>query len=141
MNCLAETYQNITGKPFGFLNPFLYKRHREAPMAFRDISLGDNICTEDHCFVSCKGFTRRRGGIRSLVSVYQIIPLCWRIRRRSLMRLLLVVYNLYFKTSSEPVKYGGASCSMLKHSSFKMALEIVKHCFIHSVQVLLARIK
>jgi len=43
-------------KTIGFANPFLYKMHAEHPPAFHDITVGDNKCTEDGCFASCKGF-------------------------------------------------------------------------------------
>jgi subtilase family serine protease len=38
-----------TGKPLGFLNPFLYQMYAEKPSAFNDIVTGDNTCTEDGC--------------------------------------------------------------------------------------------
>merc|ERR1712032_1754765 len=47
---------NKTGKPLGFLNPLLYKMAAEKPSAFTDIFSGDNKCTEDGCFSSCKGY-------------------------------------------------------------------------------------
>merc|ERR1712093_78136 len=45
---------NKTGKPLGFLNPLLYKMAADQPSAFTDIVSGDNKCTEDGCFSSCK---------------------------------------------------------------------------------------
>jgi tripeptidyl-peptidase-1 len=47
---------NKTGKPLGFLNPLLYKMAAAQPSAFTDIVSGDNKCTEDGCFSSCKGY-------------------------------------------------------------------------------------
>jgi len=58
---LSETYLNITGKPFGFLNPFLYTMWAAQPTAFTDITLGDNICTESGCSPSCQGFYATKG--------------------------------------------------------------------------------
>jgi len=46
-----------SGKPLGFLNPLIYKMGGGAcPTCFKDITIGDNICTEDGCAPSCKGF-------------------------------------------------------------------------------------
>jgi len=50
-----------TGKPLGFLNPLLYKMAAEQPSAFTDITVGDNKCTEDGCFSSCKGYEAHKG--------------------------------------------------------------------------------
>jgi len=58
---LSETYMNITGKPFGFLNPFLYQMYAAAPTAFTDITLGDNICDEYGCAKGCKGYYATTG--------------------------------------------------------------------------------
>merc|ERR550514_254388 len=49
------------GKPLGFLNQLLYKMHKEAPEAFTDVTVGDNKCTEDGCFGSCKGYKAAKG--------------------------------------------------------------------------------
>merc|ERR1712070_258799 len=49
------------GKPLGFLNPLLYKMHAEVPEAFTDVTVGDNKCTEDGCFPSCKGYKATKG--------------------------------------------------------------------------------
>jgi subtilase family serine protease len=46
-----------TGKPLGFLNPFLYKMAADCADCFTDITVGDNICTEDGCTSTCYGFT------------------------------------------------------------------------------------
>jgi len=61
LGLLSETYLNVTGKPFGFMNPFLYQMYADMPSAFQDITLGDNICTEDGCSPSCKGFYATKG--------------------------------------------------------------------------------
>jgi len=45
-----------TGKPFGFLNPFLYKMAHDDYSTFTDITVGDNKCTEDGCGSSCTGY-------------------------------------------------------------------------------------
>jgi len=50
-----------TGKPIGFLNPLLYQIYAAQPTAFRDITVGDNICTEDGCSSGCKGFRCTKG--------------------------------------------------------------------------------
>merc|ERR1711865_333335 len=49
------------GKPLGFLNPLLYKMHQESPEAFTDVTVGDNKCTENGCFSSCKGYMAAKG--------------------------------------------------------------------------------
>jgi tripeptidyl-peptidase-1 len=50
-----------TGKPLGFLNPLLYQMAAASPQAFTDITVGDNICTENGCASSCKGFHATKG--------------------------------------------------------------------------------
>lgn len=50
-----------TGKPLGFLNSLLYQMNSEAPEAFTDVTVGDNRCTEDGCFASCKGYEAAKG--------------------------------------------------------------------------------
>jgi len=45
-----------SGKPLGFLNPLLYQIAASTPSAFHDITVGDNICTEDGCTTGCQGF-------------------------------------------------------------------------------------
>jgi len=52
---------NKTGKPLGFLNPFLYKMAAAHPSAFTDITSGDNKCTESGCFSTCKGYEATTG--------------------------------------------------------------------------------
>jgi len=50
-----------SGKPLGFLNPFLYKMAAACPACYTDITIGDNICTEDGCSATCYGFTCSEG--------------------------------------------------------------------------------
>jgi tripeptidyl-peptidase-1 len=50
-----------TGKPLGFLNPFLYQLAASTPQAFQDITVGDNICTEDGCSSTCQGYYCAKG--------------------------------------------------------------------------------
>jgi tripeptidyl-peptidase-1 len=50
-----------TGKPLGFLNPFLYKMALAQPSTFTDITVGDNKCTEDGCRKTCNGFDAAKG--------------------------------------------------------------------------------
>jgi len=52
---------NATGKPLGFLNPFLYKMAVDEPAAFHDITVGDNICTAYGCASTCKGYEAAAG--------------------------------------------------------------------------------
>jgi len=52
---------NKTGKPLGFMNPLLYKMAAAQPSAFTDIVSGDNKCTEDGCFSTCKGYECAEG--------------------------------------------------------------------------------
>jgi tripeptidyl-peptidase-1 len=53
--------QKADGKPLGFLNPLLYKMYAEQPDAFTDVTVGDNKCTEDGCFSTCKGYECAKG--------------------------------------------------------------------------------
>jgi len=50
-----------TGKPLGFLNPIIYQMAVAQPDAFTDITVGNNICTENGCASSCKGFYATKG--------------------------------------------------------------------------------
>merc|ERR1712098_980204 len=50
-----------TGKPLGFLNPFLYQMYADMPSAFTDVTTGDNKCTEDGCASTCKGYECAKG--------------------------------------------------------------------------------
>lgn len=50
-----------TGKNLGFMNPLLYQIWESEPAAFHDVVTGDNKCTEDGCFSSCKGFEATKG--------------------------------------------------------------------------------
>ena len=54
---LLNTAQiELTGKPLGFLNPFLYQMYANKPSAFHDITIGDNKCTENGCAATCQGY-------------------------------------------------------------------------------------
>jgi len=61
MGYLNSESQKISGKPLGFLNPLLYKMQADSPGTFTDVTVGDNFCTEDGCFSSCKGFNASKG--------------------------------------------------------------------------------
>jgi len=50
-----------TGKPLGFLNNWLYQTAAACPTCFHDITVGDNICTEDGCSPGCQGFKCTKG--------------------------------------------------------------------------------
>jgi len=52
---------NKTGKPLGFMNPLLYKMAAEQASTFTDVVSGDNKCTEDGCFSTCKGYLCTKG--------------------------------------------------------------------------------
>jgi len=56
MSVVNQAAVKKTGKPLGFLNPFLYKMHADCPSCFQDVIIGDNICTEGGCSPSCQGF-------------------------------------------------------------------------------------
>jgi len=45
-----------SGKPLGFLNPWIYQTAAACPSCFHDITVGDNLCTEDGCSASCQGY-------------------------------------------------------------------------------------
>jgi len=61
MGYLNSESQKASGKPLGFLNPLLYKMQADSPGTFTDVIKGDNFCTEDGCFASCKGFNASKG--------------------------------------------------------------------------------
>eukprot|EP00475_Leptophrys_vorax_P027929 TRINITY_DN3_c0_g1_i1.p1 TRINITY_DN3_c0_g1~~TRINITY_DN3_c0_g1_i1.p1 ORF type:complete len:604 (+),score=202.53 TRINITY_DN3_c0_g1_i1:38-1849(+) len=48
-------------KKLGFANPWLYQLWASHPAAFNDVVSGDNICTEDGCASTCKGFKAYKG--------------------------------------------------------------------------------
>eukprot|EP00475_Leptophrys_vorax_P027930 TRINITY_DN3_c0_g2_i1.p1 TRINITY_DN3_c0_g2~~TRINITY_DN3_c0_g2_i1.p1 ORF type:complete len:600 (+),score=183.10 TRINITY_DN3_c0_g2_i1:33-1832(+) len=48
-------------KTLGFANTWLYQMWEEHPAAFNDVVSGDNICTEDGCASTCKGFKAYKG--------------------------------------------------------------------------------
>jgi len=58
---LNEAQIAKTGKPLGFLNPFLYQAAAANPANFHDITVGDNKCTEQGCGASCTGFLAAKG--------------------------------------------------------------------------------
>jgi len=59
---LLNDYVNTkTGKPLGFISPLLFKMAAEAPKTFTDITVGDNICTENGCSSGCTGFYCAKG--------------------------------------------------------------------------------
>jgi len=50
------------GKPtLGPLGPFLYQMAADCPTCFTDITVGDNLCTEDGCSSSCEGYYCAKG--------------------------------------------------------------------------------
>jgi subtilase family serine protease len=61
MSVVNQAAIKKSGKPLGFLNPFLYKMWKECPTCFQDITVGDNLCTEDGCSPSCEGFYCTKG--------------------------------------------------------------------------------
>jgi tripeptidyl-peptidase-1 len=61
MSFLNAASYKASGKPLGFLNPFLYQMYADEPDAFTDVTTGDNKCTEDGCFSSCKGYLCAKG--------------------------------------------------------------------------------
>jgi len=58
---LADAFKAKTGKSFGFMNPILYAAYKADPTTFIDITVGDNICTEDGCAPTCTGYTCAKG--------------------------------------------------------------------------------
>ena len=56
MALLNSAQIQLTGKPLGFLNPFLYQMHANNPATFQDVTVGDNKCTEQGCAATCEGF-------------------------------------------------------------------------------------
>jgi len=61
MALLNGQVQVKTGKPLGFMNPLIYQMAAAQPNTFTDITIGDNICTENGCSSSCKGFYTTKG--------------------------------------------------------------------------------
>ncbi len=59
---LLNDYQiQATGKPMGFMNPLLYQMFASDPTIFTDVTVGDNLCTEEGCSASCQGFYTAKG--------------------------------------------------------------------------------
>ncbi len=54
MSFLNKIAKQKSGKNLGFLNPFLYKMYDDCPQCFSDITVGDNICTENGCAATCQ---------------------------------------------------------------------------------------
>lgn len=50
-----------SGATLGFLNPLLYRMSASDPTTFTDVTVGDNICTEQGCSASCVGFYAYKG--------------------------------------------------------------------------------
>jgi len=61
MSIVNQVAIKASGKPLGFLNPFLYQMHAKCPQCFHDITVGDNLCTEGGCSSSCQGFYATTG--------------------------------------------------------------------------------
>jgi len=59
---ILNSYQiKFTGKPLGFVSPLLYQMWEDMPTAFDDVTIGDNICTEDGCSAGCQGWKATTG--------------------------------------------------------------------------------
>jgi len=58
---LADTFKSKTGKSFGFMNPLIYQAYASDKSCFIDITVGDNICTENGCSKTCTGYTAAPG--------------------------------------------------------------------------------
>jgi tripeptidyl-peptidase-1 len=61
ISLLNEASVKKSGKPLGFLNPFLYAAAAADPSTFHDITVGDNKCTEQGCFAACQGYYAYKG--------------------------------------------------------------------------------
>jgi len=61
VSILNQVAMKKTGKPLGFLNPLIYQIADACPNCFQDITVGDNICTEDGCSPGCQGFKCTKG--------------------------------------------------------------------------------
>ena len=62
MVALMNDFQVGRGKPkLGFLNPLLYKMWEDDPTLFKDITQGNNWCTEENCCTSDFGFEATKG--------------------------------------------------------------------------------
>jgi tripeptidyl-peptidase-1 len=57
-----NSFQKSRGKPLlGFINPLLYKMHKEEPSTFQDILIGNSTCTEYGCCGNQFGFIASKG--------------------------------------------------------------------------------
>lgn len=61
ISILNQAALKKTGKPLGFLNPWIYQMAAACTNCFHDITSGDNICTEDGCSPGCQGFYCAKG--------------------------------------------------------------------------------
>jgi len=61
MSIVNQAAIKKSGKPLGFLNPFLYQMHAACPQCFHDVTVGDNLCTEGGCSSACEGFYATTG--------------------------------------------------------------------------------
>jgi len=61
VSLLNDYVYTKTGKPLGPMNPLLYQMSAAHPAAFTDITVGDNLCTEDGCSSGCQGFYATTG--------------------------------------------------------------------------------
>jgi tripeptidyl-peptidase-1 len=61
VSILNQVAMKKTGKPLGFLNPLIYQIADACTNCFQDITIGDNICTEDGCSPGCQGFKCTKG--------------------------------------------------------------------------------
>ena len=61
VSLLLQTFKNVTGKPFGFINPLLYRMYEDQPDTFNDVLTGDNVCTEHGCHSGCTGWHATKG--------------------------------------------------------------------------------
>jgi len=59
---ILNSYQiKLTGKPLGFVSPLIYQMWEDMPTTFDDVTIGDNICTEDGCTAGCQGWKATKG--------------------------------------------------------------------------------
>jgi len=61
MSILNSWSVKLSGKPLGFVSPLLYKMWGDNPATFNDVTVGNNICTEDGCSAGCQGWQAAPG--------------------------------------------------------------------------------
>jgi len=61
MAILNSNQIKLTGKPLGFVSPLLYKMWAADPTTFNDVTIGNNVCTEDGCASTCTGWQATKG--------------------------------------------------------------------------------